>query len=78
MIVNQAALHELLNAEFERQVPDRVKDSIATIVEATFMDTIQLVTDSQASLEKSTRNGLIDVPISEMIEIGYLDSYLDG
>lgn len=76
MNVDQVALPNIANAVVERQIADRLNDSIATAVEKTFVDAFQLAAESVASQKKSTLNVLIDVPIFRFIESGQLDSYL--
>lgn len=74
MNVDEAALRELVNAEVEHQVSDCLQDSIATPAQETFMDAIQLPTDSVASQKKSTLTGAINVSIYGMIESERLDT----
>lgn len=50
--VDQAAFLELINAEVERQVTDRLQNSIATADKETHMDAIRLAADSVTSQKK--------------------------
>lgn len=50
--IDQAALLGPVNSELERQIVDRLNDSVVTAVVDAFMDVVQLTTDSMASLTK--------------------------
>lgn len=77
MKVDQAALHDFVSAEVERQVADRLHDSNETAVEETFMDAFQLETGSVVLQKKSTFNGFVDSLISGMKKSGQFDSDLE-
>lgn len=70
---DQAGLRDLFNVEVECRLADLLHGSIATAAENTFMDAMQLATDSVVLHKKSTFNGLIDVLISLLIESGHFD-----
>lgn len=74
MNAQEAALRVIVNIEVERQVADRLDDSVATAVKEIFMNAFQLATDSVAFSEKSGITGLIDVSIFQMVEIEQLAS----
>lgn len=68
MDVDRAPLRDNVNAEVELHADDRLDDSIATAVEDTLVESIQLATDSGACDTKSTLNGLTDVTKFRLIE----------
>lgn len=61
----------------KRQVTGIVDDAMAYPAEEIFTNVIHMVTDSLASEKKSTLDGLIDVSISQIIESGQKNYYLD-
>lgn len=52
MDIDQSALRDIVSAEVEPHVAGSLNDSIATSVENTLIDTIQLATDSMNSQKK--------------------------
>lgn len=76
MNVVQAPLRDIIITKIKRQVVDRHIKEIATAVEKTFINYIELGTDSVASQKKPASNELIHVWMSRMIESWRLDSNL--
>lgn len=60
IFVDQAVLWDIVNVDVDRQVPDRLNDSIETTIEGTLMHAIQLETVSVDFEKKWTLNSLID------------------
>lgn len=77
MNVDQYTFCDLVITVTERQVLDRLQDSIASAVEEMFMEVIKLGIDSVASQKKSPSNVLTDVLISRIIRSGNMECYLE-
>lgn len=70
---DQAPVWNIVNIYVKRQVVGFSNAVIATALEVTLMDTIQVKSGSVLSQKKPITDGLIIVLISEMIESGQLD-----
>lgn len=77
LIVYQANLRDLVNAEVERQVTHRIQDPIAIAVEGIVVDATQLGMDFTAPHKQSDLDRFTDTLISRTIQSGRSDSFSD-
>lgn len=73
MTVYQAEPRDIVNTRAEGQVADGPRNLIATSVEETSMDVIQLLIDFMAPQKKSTTYDLINVSIYRIVQSGKID-----
>lgn len=75
MNIDQATFCDVVSAEVEIEVADRLNGSSTTAGKDTIMNVFRLVTDYVPAHKKLTLNGPNDVSVSQISERGRIDSY---